>query len=893
MKKVLFVFLVAAASAFAYRVEIDPAQLEIRPAAEPAFVGYDVVRLAGEGVLPAAPGQPALPAVVAALALPPGTEIEAVDVSTAEPIVLPGTYRVMPVQEPTPWGENAGATPPNAAAYASAEPFPGKLAYSFESGNMGGYGVGSVLLAPVQYVPATGKLLFYPIMDFDLRLRHASGEVTYPRFRLAWIDRDLRGSLAATVINPWEIRRPSGVRLLEAGAYDENVFPYLIITNEALETEAQKLATWKTKKGLQAKVVTTSFIDTNYSGADTEEKIRNCIKDYYSQYGTQYVCLIGTSTVVPVRKVYDPSYIVAEGDSLVPTDNYYGCLDGTFNADGDGYWGEYGEDDVDWVYDVFVGRIHVSTPSDLGEVIDKTLCYEGAAASSEGNPYNYQHQVILAGGWADSSTNLKLMMEYIRDNYLTSSHWSFTELWDDTYPGGSGFNSTNFTAEMEKGTGLVAHMAHCNTHVLGTNSGSVSNTTLRALANHPKFMAVLYSVGCYASNTDYDDNCAAYFVAAPEGGGVGFCCNTRYGWYSRGDPLNYYSQEFIKEYFKQFGVADVYETGKLNAFHKHTLQSYLDQWIYRYIYFELIHTGDPDIWIPSANVATLTVDCESTIPTGEQSYDVHVADSTDGNVENALVCVWKGSEVYASGKTDASGNVSFDINPETTGTMFLTVSAHNAKTFEVDIAVSMTSVTLTSFAGRRTPAGIALNWTVTATEPIAHFDLYRRPVATAAAPAAGSSGSAGAGPAAAKAREDGWTKVNAEPIRGRSPYRYVDTGVPAGVYEYRLEVELARGSEALGTARVGGQVPTRFAFEVAPNPARTAAKLTLGLPSSAAVKVVLYDLAGRKVTTVTEGPRAEGEHVVELDVSGLPAGVYVLRLETEGHAAARRLAVVR
>jgi hypothetical protein len=59
------------------------------------------------------------------------------------------------------------------------------------------------------------------------------------------------------------------------------------------------------------------------------------------------------------------------------------------------------------------------------------------------------------------------------------------------------------------------------------------------------------------------------------------------------------------------------------------------------------------------------------------------------------------------------------------------------------------------------------------------------------------------------------------------------------------------------------------------------------------VKVVLYDLAGRKVTTVTEGPRAEGEHVVELDVSGLPAGVYVLRLETEGHAAARRLAVVR
>jgi len=893
MKKVLFVLLAASASAFAYTVEVDPAQLEIRPAPEPAFLGYDVVRLAGEGVLPAAPGEPALPAVVASVALPPGTEIEAVDVAAAEPIVWPGTYRVMPVQEPTPWGEKAGATPANAAIYASAEPFPGKLAYSFESGNMGGYGLGSVLLAPVQYVPATGKLYFYPVMDFSLRLRHASGEVTYPRFRLSWIDRDLRQSLAATVINPWEIRRPSSVRLLEPGAYDDDVFPYLIITNEAMEEQAQELATWKTKKGLQAKVLTTSYIDTNYSGTDAAEKIRNCIIDFYSQYGTQYVCLIGTNSVVPVRKVYDPSYVVAEGDGLVPTDNYYGCLDGDFNADNDGYWGEYPDDNVDWVYDVFVGRIHVADAAALAEVIDKSLCYEGAAASSEQNPYDYQHQVILAGGWADSSTNLKFMMEYIRDNYFTSSHWAFTQLWDDTYPGGSGFNSANFTAEMEKGPGLVAHMSHCNTHALGTNSGSVSNTGLYALANHPKFMAVLYSVGCYASNTDYDDNCAAYFVAAPNGGGVGFCCNTRYGWYSRGDPLNYYSQEFFKEYFNQFGANDVYETGKLNAFHKHPLQSYLDQWIYRYIYFELIHTGDPDLWIPTANVATLTVDFEATIPTGEQTYDVHVTDSTDGNVEGALVCLWKGEEVYASGKTDASGDVSFDINPTTTGKMFLTVSAHNAKTFEVDVSVSMTSVRLTSFGGRRTRAGVVLNWTVTATEPIAHFDLYRRPVGTAAAPAEGSNGAAGAGPTAAKAREDGWTKVNAEPIRGRSPYRYVDAGVPAGAYEYRLEVELARGSEALGTARVDGQVPTTFAFEVAPNPARTAARMTLGLPTSGPVKVVLYDLAGRKVATVTEGPRAEGEHVVELDVSGLAAGVYVLRLETEGHAAARRLAVVR
>ncbi|HUU56944.1 MAG TPA: C25 family cysteine peptidase, partial [bacterium] len=576
MKKGIWLVAVLAASAFAYTVQVDTADVQVKPAEDPAFLGYDVVRLDGGGVLPLEPGKPALPGVPVTVSLPPGTEIESVEVSYGEPVVLPGTYRVMPVQAPTPWSSEKGiVTAADAAAYSSAEPFPGKLAYAFESGNMAGYGVGSVLLAPVQYVPATGKLMVYPVIDFDVRVRRAGGEPANPKVRLEWIDRNIRESLAATVVNPWEIRSPSGVRLISGReALDADVYPYLIVTNEAMKEKADVLAAWKTKKGLKAAVVTTEDIESGYTGRDTAEKIRNCIKDYYSTYGTQFVCICGTDAVVPVRKVYDPQYNVAEGDYLVPTDNYYGCLDGDFNADGDGYWGEYPDDDVDWDYDVYVGRIHVSSAAALEEVVDKTLCYEGAGTSTEANPYDYQNTAILAGGWADSSTNLKLMMEYIRDNYLTSSHWSFTELWDDTYPGGPGFNSTNFKAAMEQGKGLVAHMSHCNTTVLGTNSGGVYNTDLYALGNHPKFSGVLYSVGCYASNTDYENNCAAYFVASPDGGGVGFACNTRYGWYSRGDPLNHYSQEYIKEYFKQFGGNDVYVAGELLAFHKHALQSY-------------------------------------------------------------------------------------------------------------------------------------------------------------------------------------------------------------------------------------------------------------------------------------------------------------------------------
>jgi hypothetical protein len=903
MRKGLWLTVFLAASAFAYTVQIDTADVQVTGSSDPAFLGYDVVNLKDATVLPGEPGEPNLPAVIVTVALPKGTKIGSVDVSYGEPVVLPGTHRVMPLQEPTPVSAGESRpTPADAAVYSSREPFPGKLVYSFESGNMGGYGVGSVVLAPVQYVPATGKLTVYQAIDFKLNLTRAADNV-YPEVRLDWVDRDIRESLAATVINPWEVTSPSGVRLLEGrDGLDADVFPYLIITDTTLEAKAKELADWKTKKGLYATVVTTAFIESNYTGRDSAEKVRNCIKDYYANKGTQYICLIGTNSVIPVRKVYDSRYSTQEGDHLVPTDNYYGCLDGDFNADGDGYWGEYPDDNVDWVYDVYVGRIQVSSASDLNEVIDKTLCFEGAGASTETNPYNYHHLAILAGGFLDSSTNEKYLMEKVRDNYLTSSHWTFTELWDNNYPGGAVFNSTNFISHMNQGKGIIAHAAHSNTTVLGTNSGSVYSSNLRNLTNHPKFFGVLYTLGCYPSNTDSASNCAAYFVSAPDGGGVGFAGNTRYGWYMRGSPASGVSADFLNSYFEQLGKNDVYVAGKTLAFHKHPLQGTLSNSTYRYIYFEILHTGDPDIWLPNATIGQTNVAYDDEIPTGSQTYEVHVGDSTDADIENALVCVWKGDEVYGAATTNSSGNVSFSINPATEGTMYLTVSAHNFQTFEADVTVSSSAVTLTSFTGQRTKAGVLLSWAVGGAEEVDYFNLYRKPVASVGAPAAGGNvaaatatadafGKVGVETAAARGG-DGWTKVNAEPITGRSPYRYLDREVEEVLYEYKLEAVQGSGPDELGTTRVDGSLPVTFAFRVAPNPAATMAKVTVNLPGTAAVKVNLYDLAGRRVTTVVDRVLSEGEHAATLNVSGMPAGVYILRLEAGGRIAAKRLAVV-
>lgn len=89
-----------------------------------------------------------------------------------------------------------------------------------------------------------------------------------------------------------------------------------------------------------------------------------------------------------------------------------------------------------------------------------------------------------------------------------------------------------------------------------------------------------------------------------------------------------------------------------------------------------------------------------------------------------------------------------------------------------------------------------------------------------------------------------------------------------------------------------------FLAAPAPNPARETTSLRWTLPSAARVKVAVYDLAGRLVRMVHDGPAAAGEHVRQLalaDAEGrsLASGIYVVRLESDGLALTRRLVTVR
>jgi hypothetical protein len=66
-----------------------------------------------------------------------------------------------------------------------------------------------------------------------------------------------------------------------------------------------------------------------------------------------------------------------------------------------------------------------------------------------------------------------------------------------------------------------------------------------------------------------------------------------------------------------------------------------------------------------------------------------------------------------------------------------------------------------------------------------------------------------------------------------------------------------------------------------PNPFNPETKIRFDLPQEARVDVAVFDLLGRRVSTLVSGPKAAGTHSVVFSASGLSSGVYFYQLQAE------------
>jgi hypothetical protein len=75
---------------------------------------------------------------------------------------------------------------------------------------------------------------------------------------------------------------------------------------------------------------------------------------------------------------------------------------------------------------------------------------------------------------------------------------------------------------------------------------------------------------------------------------------------------------------------------------------------------------------------------------------------------------------------------------------------------------------------------------------------------------------------------------------------------------------------------------------VAPNPAGGPATATLALAAPGVVRLAVYDVLGREVARLADGPLGTGRHAYVLDGAALAPGAYVLRAVVEAEPGAAR-----
>jgi hypothetical protein len=106
---------------------------------------------------------------------------------------------------------------------------------------------------------------------------------------------------------------------------------------------------------------------------------------------------------------------------------------------------------------------------------------------------------------------------------------------------------------------------------------------------------------------------------------------------------------------------------------------------------------------------------------------------------------------------------------------------------------------------------------------------------------------------------------------------------------------LATAVTAIDVSRDQGYVrPEQFELrQNYPNPFSSTTSIEYLLPTAGHVRLTVMDLLGRPVREVVDGEQSAGAHRVEVDLSSLPSGVYLYRLDQAGRTLTARMVLLR
>lgn len=473
---------------------------------------------------------PALPYYVVNVLIAPTQEFQGLTVRGGESL-LRSDIRVTPNKLPVPTNALDAYTPNRVFDYALSN-YPSEEVRYVSTNVLGNYKYVSLLVCPLRYDAQNHSLYLKQNLQITLSLgtvSKAAPIAAYPESESFHAKK--RREIELLVYNSDDIDAlyPTAARQYSVA----NSFPvkYLVITNEELKPAFQRLANWKTTKGVKSKVLTVEEISQKYSDPIIPMRIKRAIMEYKGQ--VEYVLLGGDVEVVP-------SLICPLGplsDSVTydtPTDLYYASfVDLDWDKNQNGLFAEDGTsgDMVNAMADVAISRLSVTTLSDAIDMVDRLVDYEKSPKEEMLSDKMLMSGIRLGGVQQSGETLYKENIEPYWNGRMLRFYDTKTDFEGDTH---YRVNPENLQSQLENGYLFVDMMCHGWKQQWGFLDDWSNYMVSQAQELQNKGYTFITTISCYVNcfDTKPDSLCLGEgFMLNKNSNVLAFVGNCREGWY--------------------------------------------------------------------------------------------------------------------------------------------------------------------------------------------------------------------------------------------------------------------------------------------------------------------------------------------------------------------------
>lgn len=473
---------------------------------------------------------------------------------------------------------------------------------------MDGYKFLSFIVCPFRYVAKDKKLYFEEDIIIKLELKHIAGHRSSEN---GYVGGNMMETVKGMIINDEEFEALYPVKQTRDMENTNSApFKYVIVTCDSLRPVFEKLAVWKTIKGIRANVITKEECYASYPNDHPQLAIKKTLADYYDN-GMEYTLLGGDVDIIPARNCFLP-HIDKTDDT--PADLYYACLDKCFSwdANGNGIYGEL-DDNIDLDNEFIVTRASVSSIKEAETFVNRIVEYE-----SSPNIEGWENNILMCGYKIDKDTiknntrisDAQWQGEYVYENAIQHLGWNgnLFELFDTytDHPTGTNYrpNPQSFQTELAKGYSFVSEYSHGWVNRWGhlDSLTSYRHTDAENLVNSG--YSIISTISCYSNafdkvSTDFYDEIETYstslsesFLRNPNSGVLAYFGSSREGY------LNY-SYLFEKAFYSYifYELSDK-RLGRAAMAAKNTFTGYYNSlsWNnYRKLTMSLNTLGDPEM----------------------------------------------------------------------------------------------------------------------------------------------------------------------------------------------------------------------------------------------------------------------------------------------------------